>query len=102
MDGALEEVDFFVFAVVDAFKARAIAEGPVDGEGGDAEDGFEFIEEVEGWACGAVQFVHEGEDGDSAPAAYFEEFTGLSLDALTGVYDHDGGVDGGEDAVGIF
>lgn len=54
VDCALEEVDFFVFPVVDAFEAGAVAEGPVYGEGGDAKDGFEFVEEVEGRPRGAV------------------------------------------------
>ncbi len=75
--GALEEVDLFVLAVVNAFEAWAVAEGPVDGEGVDAEDVFEFVEEVEGGPCWAIHFIHEGEDGDATATADLEEFAGL-------------------------
>jgi hypothetical protein len=102
VDGAFEEVDLLVFAIVDAFEAGAVAEGPVEWVGGDAEDGFEFVQQIERRACGPVEFVHEGEDGDAAAAADFEEFAGLAFDAFAGIDDHDGGIDGGEDAVGVF
>ena len=99
---ALEEVDDFIFPVVNALEAGTIAEWPVDGKGVDTEDVFEFVEQVKGRPRGAVELVHEGEDWDAAAAADFEEFAGLGFDALTGVDDHDGGIDGGEDSVGVL
>jgi hypothetical protein len=100
--GAFEEVYCGVAAVVEAAEEAAEAEGPVDGAGGDAEDGFEFVDEFERRFGGPVEFVHEGEDGDASFATDFEEFAGLGLDAVAGVDDHDGGVDGCEDTVGVF
>ena len=100
--GAFEEVDGGGAAVEDPAEVCAHAEGPVHGAGGDAEDAFEFVHEGEGIAGWAIEFIHEGEDGDAAAAADLEELAGLAFDAFTGVDDHDGGVDGGEDAVGVF
>ena len=100
--GAFEEVDGGVASVVEAAEEATEAEGPVDGAGGDAEDGFEFVDEFERRFGGPIEFVHEGEDGDAAFATDFEEFAGLGLDPVAGVDDHDGGIHGGEDAVGVF
>lgn len=100
--GAFEEVDFLLADVVNAAEGGAAAEGPGDGHGGEAEDGFEFVEEGERVEGGPVALVHEGEDGHPATAADLEELTGLRFDALGGVDNHEGGVDGGEDAVGVF
>ena len=102
VDGALEEMDVVFTTVIHAAKLLSEAEGPVDGAGTDAEDGFEFVEEGEGLARRAVELVHEGEDGHATAAADFEELAGLGFDAFAGVDDHDGGIDGGEDAVGVF
>ena len=44
---ALEEVDFAALPVIDAAEAGAGAERPVDGEGADAEDALEFVEQGE-------------------------------------------------------
>ena len=100
--GALEEMDSLGLAIEDAAEAGAGAEGPIDREGADAEDAFELIDQGEGIARGAVDLVHEGEDGDAAAAADLEEFAGLGLDAFAGVDDHDHGIDGGEDAIGVL
>ena len=102
MGGALEGVEFVFPPVVDAAEKAALAERPVDGAGSDAEDVFQFIQQLHGLAGGAVHLVHEGEDRHAAAAADFEELAGLAFDSLAGIDDHDGGVDGGEDAVGIF
>ena len=100
--GAFEEVDRGSAAVVHSAEVGAHAEGPVHGAGGNAEDAFQFVHEVERIAGRAVQFVHEREDRDAAAAADFEELAGLAFDAFACVDDHDGGVDGGENAVGIL
>ena len=100
--GALEEVDFAGAAVEDAAEGRAVAEGPDDGGGLEAEDGFEFVEELKGVARGAVALVHEGEDRDAAAASDFKECTSLGFHAFSGVNNHERGVDGGEYAISIF
>ena len=50
----------------------------------------------------AIEFVHEGEDGDVAQRAHLEELPGLGLDALRAVDDHDGSVGGHERAIGVL
>jgi hypothetical protein len=100
--GALEEVEVAGAAVEHALELPAHAEGPVHGGGGDAEHAFQLVEQFDGGDRLAVHLVHEGEDGDAALAADLEELAGLGLDALAGVDHHDGGVDGGEDAVGVL
>ena len=100
--GALEEVHGCVLAVEDAAEAGAGAERPVDGECADAEHAFEFIQQGERIARGAVHLVHEGEDRHAAPAADLEELAGLGLDALAGVDDHDHGIHRRQHAVGVL
>ena len=50
----------------------------------------------------AVDLVDEGDDRDVAQPADLEELSGLALDALRRVDHHDGGIDGGQRAVGIL
>ena len=88
--------------VVNSLEVGAVAEGPGDGERADAEDLLQVVEEVEGLHGGAVHLVHEGEDGDASHPADLEQLAGALLDALARVDDHDDGVDGGEDAVGVL
>ncbi len=102
VDRALEEVDLLVFPVENTLETRAIAERPIHGKRVDAEDGFQFVEEVEGRPCGAVELVHERENGDSTSAANLEKFPCLSLDALARIDDHDCGIHGGKHAVGVL
>ncbi len=99
---ALEEVDLAGAAVEHAFEGRAVAQRPDDRRRLQAEDILEFIEQVDRAAGGPVALVHEREDGHAAAAADFEELAGLRLHALGGVDDHEGGVHGGEDAVGVL
>jgi hypothetical protein len=99
---ALEEVDFLGTAIKDALEGRAVAEGPDDRRGLEAEDVLKFVEEVDRAARGPVALVHEREDGHAAATADLEELAGLRLDAFGGVDDHEGGVHGGEHAVGVL
>ena len=100
--GALEEVNVFLLDIVDAFERRTIAERPSDGNGGESEDFFEFVEEGDGIQRGTVALVHERENRHAAAATDFEQLAGLRLDAFGGVDDHKRGIDGGEHAVGVF
>ena len=50
----------------------------------------------------AVHLVDEGDDRDVAQAANLEQLAGARLDALGGVDHHDGGIDGGQRAVGVL
>ena len=99
---ALEEMDLVAGAIENAFEIGAGAEGPIHGEGFDAEDALEFIEQFKRIARGAIHLVHEGEDGDAAATADLEELAGLSFDPFAGIDDHDNRIDGGEDAIGVL
>jgi hypothetical protein len=68
----------------------------------DAENVLKFIQKIEGVTSGTIELVHEGKDGDSAASTDFEEFSGLGFDSFGGIDDHDCGIDGGQDSVGIF
>ena len=67
-----------------------------------AENVLKFIQKIEGVTSGTIELVHKGKDGDSAASADFEEFSGLGFDSFGGIDDHDCGIDGGKDSVGIF
>ena len=71
--GALEEVDLIGFTVEDSLEIHTISEWPVDGESGDTEHAFQFIEQFHRRTRGAVQLVHEGKDGHATATADFEE-----------------------------
>jgi hypothetical protein len=68
----------------------------------DAETVLKFIQKIERVTGGTIELVHEGKDGDSATSTDFEEFSGLGFDSFGGIDDHDCGIDGGKDSVGIF
>jgi hypothetical protein len=75
---------------------------PCDRERAELEHVFEFVYQRQRIARGPVALVHEGEDRHAALVADLEQFPGLALDALGCVDDHDDGVDGGQDAVGVL
>src|SRR5438132_5375354 len=95
-------MNLFAEPIVNALEVGAGADWPVDGEGSDSEDAFDFIEQrqrLEGWP---VALVHEREDWNPPLPADFEELLGLALDSFAGVDHHDHRIDSGEHAVGIF
>src|SRR3954463_3423155 len=97
-----EEMDKPGSSVVNAAKIGAVAERPINGIGVDAENAFQFIEQHERIFCRPIQLVHDSEDGDAALAADLEEFACLGLNAFGSVNDHYGGIDGCQNAIGIF
>ena len=99
---AVEEDELVVDEVVAAFEIATHADGPAGGGDVEGEFLFDFVKEVERVEAFAVEFVDEGDDWHVAQAADFEEFVGLGFDAFCGVENHDGAVDGGENAVGVF
>lgn len=46
VSGFFEEIDLVFFTIVNPAETGAIAEGPVDGGGGELEDFFEFVHEL--------------------------------------------------------
>jgi hypothetical protein len=68
----------------------------------EVEPRLDLVEQRQPVEPGPVPLVDEGEEGHVAGPAHLEELEGLGLDALGGVEDHDGGVDGGQHAVGVL
>jgi hypothetical protein len=75
---------------------------PIEGRGVKRQLGADFVQKREWVQRLPVHLVDEGDDGDVAQAANFKELQGLRLDALGGVQHHDGGVGGGQRAVGVL
>ena len=88
--------------VVNALKLAAHAGGPAHGTHVELELVGHFIEQAEDFAAFAIDLVDEGDDGDVAEAADLEQLARLRLDALGRVDHHDGGIDGGQGAVGVL
>ena len=99
---AFKKVDVARAAIENAAELRAVAERPNDGRSLEAENVFEFVEEVDRAARGPIAFVHERENRDTATAADFEQLAGLRFYALGGIDDHQCGVDGREHPVSVF
>ena len=95
-------MDGFFATVVNALEVDAIAERPIHGQGVNAKDRLEFIEELKRRPRWSVELVHESEDWNSSLTADFKKFARLGFDALTRIDHHHGSIDGGENAVGVF
>ena len=63
---------------------------------------LQFFQKIEGIFCLAVHLIDKGKDGNMAHGTDLEELSGLGLDALGTVDDHDGAVCRHQSAVGIF
>src|SRR5690606_9660077 len=74
---------------------------PDHGGGVERQRFLYLVEQIERLARFAVELIDEGDDGDVAQAADFEQFARARFDAAGGVDHHDRGVDGGERAIGI-
>ena len=72
--------------------------------GGDVEgQGFlDLLDQLEGMAALAVEFVDEGDDGHVAQPADLEQFQGLGFDALGRVQHHHGGIHRRQGAISIL
>ncbi len=88
--------------VVNAFELAAHACGPAHRADVKLQLVGDFIEQAEDFAAFAIDLVDEGDDGDVAQAADLEQLARLRLYALCRVDHHDGGVDGGQRAIGVL
>ena len=88
--------------VDNATKQFALAHGPGHGHAGHAQFALYFVQNVQWVSHFAVHFVDESDDGCVALAADFNEPSGLGFYAVGRVNHHEGGVYGGEHAVGVF
>ncbi len=101
--GGTGETD--VAAVLDVEQAAEVTgdpDGPVEGRRCQADPRLDFVEQLERRLARAVPLVDHGDDRDAELAAHLEELEGLRFEALGGVDQHHGRVDGGEHAVGVL
>ncbi len=99
--GLVEAADARLEEIVGAAEIAALADGPHHGRGVERQHLLDLVEQLKRFARLAVELVDEGDDGDVAQAADLKQLARARLDALGGVDDHDGGVDGGQRAVGV-
>ena len=97
-----EKVELVLEEVVDTLEELALSDGPSDGTDLHGELAFDLVEELHRVLALAVELVDEGRDRRSPHAADDAELSRAFLDALYGVDDHQGRVDGGKPAVRVF
>ncbi len=88
--------------VVGAEEVAAAAHRPGHRGGVERQRLLDFVEQVERITGLTVHLVDEGDDRDVAQAADLEQLAGSRLDALGGVDHHDGRIDCGQGAIGVF
>jgi hypothetical protein len=95
-------VDEILVKVIDALEFPTHADGPGDRRATDFENILDFVQQLDGFATVAIQFVDEGENRGIAQAADFHQFDGAFLDAAGAVDHHQRRIHGGQGAVGVF
>ena len=99
---AFQQAHAAIDDVVGAEEVAAAADRPGHRRGVERQRLFDLVQQFEGVAALAIHLVDEGDDRDVAQAAHLEQFSRARLDALGGVDHHDGGIDRGQRAVGVF
>src|SRR6202034_217504 len=77
-------------------------DGPGDRRALYFQNAFDLIHQLDRRPAVPIQLVDEGHDGRVAQPADVHEFDGALFDALRTVDDHQGRIDRGQSAVGIF
>ena len=95
-------MNFLFLAVVNALELDAFAERPIDRKRTDAEDAFQFIEQIQRRPRRAIQLVHESENRHATTTADLEKLARLRLNALTRVDHHHDRIHRREHAVSVF
>ena len=80
----------------------AVADGPGQWYGPDAELGFDLVHQLQGCPTRTVALVDERDDGHAAAPADPVQLAGLGLDAPGAVDDHDRGVGRPQGPVGVL
>ena len=88
--------------VIDAVEQLAHADRPGEGNDGHAELLLDLVHDVHRVLHLAVHLVDESQDGRVAGAANLQQAARLRLDAVGRINHHQGGIDGGQHAVGVF
>jgi hypothetical protein len=97
----VEAADARMIEIIGAAEIAALADGPDHWRGVEGERLLDLVEKVERLAGFAVELVDEGDDRDVAHATDLEQLLGARFDTACGVDHHDGGVDGGQRAIGV-
>ena len=87
-----EGKDFLFVTVVNTAEFLSRTDRPVDRAGCNAELFFDLVEQLEGIVRIAVHLVDEGKDRDVAHDTDFKQLSGLCLDTLRCIDNHDGGI----------
>jgi len=95
-------MDLVLEPVEDPFEFHPGSDRPVHGERPELEHIFKFVDQLQRVARGAIALVHEGKDRHAALVADLKKFSSLAFDALGCIDDHDDGVHGGQDPVGVL
>ena len=98
----IHELEPIVEHVVGTEELPPDPDGPGGGCHVDGEVLLDLVDDLESLAAFPVHLVAECEDREIAQAADLEELLGLAFDPLGAVNHHDGGVNGGQRAVGVF
>ena len=89
-------------AVEHAAEVAGLADRPGQRGGAQADLLVDAVHQLERRQAGPVPLVDHGHHRDAAQRAHLEQLERLRLEPLAGVDEHDGGVDGGEHAVGVL
>ncbi len=94
--------DVVVGQVVHALEVAVATNRPGNRRGLDLQDGFDFIQQLDGVADIAVEFVDETDNRRVTQTAHVHQRDGTWLDAFTAVEHHQRRVHRGQGAVGVF
>ena len=95
-------MEFLLLPVVDAEEVGAHADRPGLRRDVQSQRFLDLVEDFQRVPAFPVDLVDEGDDRNVAQAADFEQLARLGFYPLGGVDHHDGRVDGGQRAVGVF
>jgi hypothetical protein len=94
-DGACAKVE-------QAIEMLTGTQGPVDRRTANLEDVFDLIDQVERFACMAIELVDESDDRRMAQAADLQQLDRAFFDPTRAIDDHQGRIDRGQGAIGIL
>ena len=95
-------VEAVLCEVINPLKHAAHTGGPAHRAHVQRQHIGDFVHQIERLPPLTVHLVDEGDNRHAAQPAHLKQFARLRLDALRGVDDHDGGINGGQRAIGVF
>ena len=97
-----EQVELLLIDVIHSFELRSLVDRPRQRSYLDLQFLFQLIEQVERITSFAVHLVDEDNHRGVPHSAYVHQLTSLCLHTLGAVNHDDGGIHGGQRAVGVF